>query len=553
MARKPLTLDAGNIEQLPDGAVLNVGGWYLPATGGTTNNVLVAGAGGQAAWSNDLDITSIAVTTLTVTNLIVAGGGTEDYVLVADSSGKAVWSTGLSISTLAVSGGISTVDYVQFDLTYADGTAEGRLQWNAEDGTLEVGMPGGNVNLQMGQEMMIRCRNTTGSDIPNGSAVYVVGQSGNKPLIALSKADVKSTAIVFGVATETILNNGNGYVTAFGLVRDIDTTGFAEGGFMFLSASTAGGMETSPASAPGYKARVGYALTIHADNGVMLCAPAVANTLNSLSDVEAGPGLDNEHLKWNESSGTWIFSPTHEDFWNGIIREAFDATLTSDGVTVTMSLEQSGGGDLTMKFSDSETILDCTDPVQTIELNAGTDAAPTNNFVFIPQSTKVLTVDTEWPTIEHIRIGYFFVPSATFVQDHGGAYVNQNWNDHLASPNGQGHLSHVARKIRRLGATWSSGVNPNGGTVSYYTIGAGLTQWISTVGVVDQMHSQTFPIVDMSSSDLAIVVNHDTTAYTHITDLFEITDDSTGTTITNNRYFSLIFRSEEHTSELQSR
>lgn len=59
-------------------------------------------------------------------------------------------------------------DYIDFDVTYADGVAEGRLQWNIEDGTLEVGLPGGTVNLQIGQEMMIRCRNTTGVTITNG-------------------------------------------------------------------------------------------------------------------------------------------------------------------------------------------------------------------------------------------------------------------------------------------------------------------------------------------------------------------------------------------------
>jgi hypothetical protein len=56
---------------------------------------------------------------------------------------------------------ITGTDYIQFDTTWADGTAEGRLQWNIDDGTLEVGMPGGNVNLQIGQELIYRARNTT--------------------------------------------------------------------------------------------------------------------------------------------------------------------------------------------------------------------------------------------------------------------------------------------------------------------------------------------------------------------------------------------------------
>lgn len=53
------------------------------------------------------------------------------------------------------------VDWIQFDTTYVDGFVEGRLQWNSDDGTLEVGMPGGNVNLQIGQETLVRVRNAS--------------------------------------------------------------------------------------------------------------------------------------------------------------------------------------------------------------------------------------------------------------------------------------------------------------------------------------------------------------------------------------------------------
>jgi hypothetical protein len=77
---------------------------------------------------------------------------------------------------------ITGTDYIQFDTTWADGTAEGRLQWNIDDGTLEVGMPGGNVNLQIGQELIYRARNTTGSTIPNGTVVYPNGSQGTKLL-----------------------------------------------------------------------------------------------------------------------------------------------------------------------------------------------------------------------------------------------------------------------------------------------------------------------------------------------------------------------------------
>ena len=51
MTRKPLTSNAGKIEQLPDGAGLNAGGWNLPAAGGTVLYVMVADASGHAVWT----------------------------------------------------------------------------------------------------------------------------------------------------------------------------------------------------------------------------------------------------------------------------------------------------------------------------------------------------------------------------------------------------------------------------------------------------------------------------------------------------------------------
>ena len=77
------------------------------------------------------------------------------------------------------------VKYIDFDLLYTDGNYEGRLQWNNEDGTLEYGLAGGNVNLQIGQEIVVRVTNKTGTDIPDGSAVYVSGAQGQRPTIVL--------------------------------------------------------------------------------------------------------------------------------------------------------------------------------------------------------------------------------------------------------------------------------------------------------------------------------------------------------------------------------
>jgi len=232
------------------------------------------------------------------------------------------------------------------------------------------------------------------------------------------------------------------------------------------------------------------------------------------------------------------------DMYNGTIKESFDALVTSDGATITMSIEQSGGGDLIMQFSDGDTTLDCT-PAATIALTAGSDTAPQANYIYILQSSKVLTKSTSaWPSAEHIKIGFFFVQSATTVQTNG-ALINQNWNDHIEGTDNQGHLTHIEERIRHGGANYFSGIDPNGtdqaAATSYFDDSAGAAAYFkSTSGIIYQMHKHTMPAVDTSGSDILYAVNWSGDAYHEFSDLFDITADSTGSGL-NNKYFNVFF------------
>ena len=116
--------------------------------------------------------------------------------------------------------------------------------------------------------------------------------------------------------------------------------------------------------------------------------------------------MNDDFLSWDTPNARWELTPGIRGFFNGSFRESFDALATSDGATITMSLEYPGGGDLTMQFSDGNTELDCS-PALTIELTPGTISGPQGNYIYIPQSTKVLTKSiTGWPSSEHIKIGY---------------------------------------------------------------------------------------------------------------------------------------------------
>jgi len=241
---------------------------------------------------------------------------------------------------------------------------------------------------------------------------------------------------------------------------------------------------------------------------------------------------------------------------NGSIEEPFDclAVTRNSDTEVWATLEQNGNGDLTLHFSSGHYVLDCTgiatpSTFYEVQLTLGTDVSPQGNYVYVLESdpTTVIVDTTEFPTdVEHTKICYFLVPSAAHVLSDG-AYVNQNWNDHLSGGNNMGHILHMAERSRRDGAYWFSGVGPAGDGGTYFFNSAGNVQnWKSTSGVIYQMHRHAFPAQDTSISGDLHVVNERAIgsggngAYWEVTDLNLIDEDTTGGSL-NNSYFNLVF------------
>jgi hypothetical protein len=167
-------------------------------------------------------------------------GTTNQVIITDDGDGTATASTPQDIHTGAnptfagmtltdildmTDNPITDVGYIDFNLTNGVPPAEGRQVWNDDEGVINTGLKGGNVNLQNGLELLIRGKNTTGTGTTDGRPVRISGASGNSPEFGFSEADDPIAMESIGVFTEDVNTNGNGYVTTNGLVRDIDTSG----------------------------------------------------------------------------------------------------------------------------------------------------------------------------------------------------------------------------------------------------------------------------------------------------------------------------------------
>lgn len=233
--------------------------------------------------------------------LDLISAGFDKMPTLAGNGGKLV--TINSAGTALVAGG--ELSQLDFSLTgVADAVA--RLTWNDTDGTLNLGLKGGNVVLQVGQEEVLRVLNNTGSTLTSGQVVYITGASGQRPTVALAQANNEpSSTKVIGIVTETIANNAQGFVTTSGLVRGVNTSAFAEGAVLWLSPSTAGGITSTKPTAPNHAVLVGYCVVANPSNGVIYTMVQNGYELDELHDVLITSLANNNMLKWDGATGVW--------------------------------------------------------------------------------------------------------------------------------------------------------------------------------------------------------------------------------------------------------
>ena len=183
----------------------------------------------------------------------------------------------------------------------------GKLVWNDTDGTLEFQLKGGNVTLQIGEEQVTRVVNKTGADIGDGVVVYLSGAQGQRPKVALAKANAEATSqTTIGITTEAIAKNAEGFVTIAGLVHKIDMGTAAEGDVLYLSPTTAGAFTNVEPSAPNHAVVLGLCV-VAGPQGTMLVAVQNGYELGELHDVALGVLASGDLLRYNGT--TWSNYP----------------------------------------------------------------------------------------------------------------------------------------------------------------------------------------------------------------------------------------------------
>lgn len=272
-------------------------------------------------------------TTADITVVTVVSGNTNNLNIVSSGTTRTLYSRGLTSSNQSItisptgSSASSTYawnvalnpdinyNYLQANTASTATGAVGRFVWNDTDGTLDLGLKGGNVTLQVGQEQLVRVVNKTATNITLQESAYqavrVTGAQGQrlKVDLALATNDLLSAETI-GLVTETILNNQEGFVTISGLVNKIDTTGslqsetWNDGDILYLSPTVAGQITNIKPSAPDHMVIIGYVVYSHAVNGKIFVKVNNGYELDELHNVKiSGTPSNGEVLTYN--NGLW--------------------------------------------------------------------------------------------------------------------------------------------------------------------------------------------------------------------------------------------------------
>jgi hypothetical protein len=174
-------------------------------------------------------------------------------------------------------------------------------QYLAGDGSL-VAFP---IAGQSGT-LVREVRNVTGATLTKGTVVYINGASGNKPTVAKALATSDATsAQTFGLIQADIPNNSNGYLVAFGDLDGLNTSAFAEGVQLYLSATTAGEYTSVKQYAPNHLVYIGVVTRQHVNQGRIEVRIQNGYELDEIHDVAAQTPSNNDALIYETATALW--------------------------------------------------------------------------------------------------------------------------------------------------------------------------------------------------------------------------------------------------------
>jgi hypothetical protein len=320
-------------------------------------NLSGSNTGDQSASDFDLaDLADVDKTDKSEGKILqVNAQGKHVYVTIGSSADEKVKLNALDPSAgyldAKLQEGISAIQFNMLDTPLA--SAPGLMQWNATEGTYDVGLFNSSV-LQVGQETMFYGK--ASGNISNGDLCQFDGVQGNHILMkkAIGSEVEANPHFLLGVATENILNGLFGYVTCFGKVNNIytktpnnqDSENWIEGDVLYFNVVT-GQMTKIKPFVPNRIITIAAVIkqqTGSSESGIIIVRSQIGTKLVDLDDVDGTPLVeDGQILTWHNTEQYFDFDKNINNYKNySGFENQTDSLLSIDSGTGVLQISPSG-------------------------------------------------------------------------------------------------------------------------------------------------------------------------------------------------------------------
>jgi len=230
-----------------------------------------------------------------------------------------------------------TLDYLQLNTSATVTDAVGRIRWDADQGTADLGLLGGNVVQRLGQTLVAYVTNAEASTITKGQAVYLFSATGDRASVKLAYNTGDATsAKTLGIVAEDIAAGAAGFIMCQGVAYKMDTSTYTAGDSLYLGA-TAGSLTTTKPYAPNHLVYMGTVEKANAGNGQIYVRVQNGYELDEIHNVSAQSPSNGQTIVYNSSTSLWEKSTAPVISGTTINNTTIGASTASTGAFTTLS------------------------------------------------------------------------------------------------------------------------------------------------------------------------------------------------------------------------